>query len=221
VRSSLSNRGVRGLTLIELLVAMVLFAAVMSLVASALFQVSKASQVAQEQSNDFIERWNDAMLPAQWLQAIQVDPRSLQPLKGDAKLIETHVAAAGVWGAQSPQRRLIRVRLSLESDNAIRDETRLSAQIAADGQERPGMERVWTRAPGADAFVFRDTEGRETSQWPPVARADQDARRVGLPAAIGIRYVLPRAESRTDWIPIEVRLTERETGVGAMFGGSN
>jgi prepilin-type N-terminal cleavage/methylation domain-containing protein len=175
----------RGLTLVELLVAIVVLGFVMTLVAQAVFQVSRITRVADSATRGLAGRWAEGWALQGTLGSLAMPEESTAlPFEGTSRRIRSHSTVSmdgtdvGVQGFE----------FELRPDDQSPAGTDVWALTA--GTERSmQVEMRVARFNGSVEFAFVDRAGRTLAAWPPVTRGARGIDPEDLPSAVVVRSV--------------------------------
>jgi len=174
------GRRARGMTLIELLVAMAIFSLVMTLVSQAVSQVGHVVRVADDASRELEGRWSRGGA-ASLAFANLVAPREAgdRPFLGRPDAVEgasTQPLEAADLGVGP-----LVLQLRPAPDGAGR--TVLEARFGGGAGGGPLVWRTVAVFEGRAEFAFRNRAGDWGGQWPPLTAAAPEA----LPSAVLVR----------------------------------
>jgi len=204
----------RGVTLLELLVALAVFAVIGASAYTALFSVLDAREATQRQAERLaaVQRTLDALM-RDLRQAVDRPVRSIEPAKRAPLLAQRGqqsllALTRGGWSnpADLPRSTLARVTWSLR-DGSLR--RRISPRPDARPNRRQRPARVYLREVEAVALRFRNGDGNWQQQWPPL---NTDSAAAGLPRAVEVTITL------ADWG--EIRRLVAMVGGGPTAGGN-
>lgn len=204
----------RGVTLLELLVAVAIFALIGVAAYTALFSVLDAREATERQSERLaaVQYAVGALVsdleqvvnrPVRSIQAAQRLPVVAQPGAGPALAV-----TRGGWfnPAGLPRSTLVRAQWSLDGNRLVRSwRGRPDALAGVEPERRVLLERV-----DAIDFRFQDGAGEWHDSWPPLNANPAD---VGLPRAVELSLQLP------DWGEIR-RLVALPQGPPPTLGGA-
>lgn len=154
-------RRMRGFTLVETLVTLVIVALITALVAEGLFHIARIERSLQgEQAAPRLEALHEQWVVLALKGLIVADPAIDAPFHGGATAISGQSTMAPVAKLQGP----VPLTLALEAGDSS---TRLWVETAAYGSE-PGARTVLAEWPWADVhWVYQDQRGRLHAEWPP------------------------------------------------------
>ncbi len=207
----------RGVTLLELLVAMAVFAVIGVGAYTALFSVLDAREATQRQAERLaaVQRSVDALV-RDLRQAVERPVRSVKPAQRAPLLAQRGQQALltltrGGWlnPADLPRSTLARVSWSLR-DGRLRRRIKEQPDARARPNQRP--DRVYLREVESVELRFRDGEGNWQDQWPPLNTRSDAA---GLPLAVEFTITL------TDWGEIRRLVAMPDGGPSTGPGGDD
>jgi hypothetical protein len=170
-------------TLVELLVSMMILAAVMGLVGQAVSQVERIVRVADESQQMLSERWG-AGWSLQLMFANLVAPREGggTPFRGGANRIEGYATSALLDSGGGVRRfeLILRPAYSREGYTEM-----LYSELDPSGREF-GDGQVVAMFPGRVGFDFRDRRAQWRNQWPSPGNATEGAQAERLPSAVRV-----------------------------------
>lgn len=198
---SRSGREMRGLTLVELLVSMVILGFVMTLVSQAVWQVSQIVRVADDASRQLGGRWSQGWSLNMALSNVvaPVEGKST-PFRGGLRSIEgyTNLPFLGEGAGVAP------FELLLQPAEPLADRRVASQMTNVLARESNGARAVPVAVlEGRVEFQFRTRRGQWVSDWPPPVETGMGPDL--LPAAVMLRdaesgrllmvYSIPASES--------------------------
>lgn len=207
-----SARRQTGLTLVELLVAMVIMGFVLTLVSQAVFQVSLVTRSAQNATAELTGRWASGWTVSPVF-ANLVSPAEA-PVGKSFEGTPDRLAGYSTLPVDGSQAGLkpFNLRLSPDRDGAT-GTAMLASSPAADGST-PTEAQV-AGFPGRVEFAYMDAGGELHAQWPPLSvsatRAPEE-----LPSAVAVRR--PLGGELVMWYPFQGD-TRRPPRASTPFGG--
>jgi prepilin-type N-terminal cleavage/methylation domain-containing protein len=154
----------RGLTLVELLVALVLLGLVMTLVSQAMFQAARIARAADESTRTLGQRWSGGYGLSPVLANLVAPQEQKEPwFEGQAQRI-TGWSSAPISGADTGVERF---EVSIRQDPDDGERSQLVNRPAGFGARLDVVAVFAARA----EFAFVDRNGRSHPVWPPLATA--------------------------------------------------
>ena len=171
-----------GLTLVEMLVAMVILGFVMALVSEVVYQVSQVARAADAVSRGSATRWATG-----WsVNGLFANLLAPEEAGDDPVLVGTTRRISG-YTAQpldGSDRGIQPFELELRADPNGSKATEL-VSVGSLGARTSSVAAVVAQFPGRAEFMFLDHAGISQSAWPPLARSDQAVE--ALPEAVIVR----------------------------------
>ena len=169
----------RGLTLVELLVAIVLLGLVMTLVSQAMFQAAQIARAADDSTRTLTQRWAVGWGLAPLVANLVAPQEQKEPwFEGSAQRISGWSSAPISGGHTGVER----FELSLRPDPDDSSRSLVISRASGFGAEV----EVVAVFPGRAEFEFIDRAGRSSLVWPPLTRdSAPDAEQ--LPRAVVVR----------------------------------
>lgn len=181
--SKRTQRGQRGLTLIELLVTMVLLGFIVALMSGAFVQIAQMLRISSEHGNGFSSRWTQSRALQDLVANLAADPELPKPLEGTAARIELTTLSLPPAASGAPQRATLELKTGDYSAEADATTVLQVAGTPVSFGSAAVKPFELARYRGRLVFVFLDATGKESRQWPPLG-----ATQLGkLPSAIGLR----------------------------------
>jgi len=211
----MSARRQRGVTLLELLVALAIFALIGVAAYTALFSVLDAREATERQSERLAAvQYAVGALVADLEQVVDRPVRSIQaaqrlPVVSQPGAGPVLAVTRGGWfnPAGLPRSTLVRAQWSLDGDRLVRSwRGRPDALAGVEPERRVLLERV-----DGIELRFQDDTGEWRDRWPPL---NANPAGVGMPRAIELTLQL------SDWGEIR-RLVALPQGPGPSTGGAN
>ncbi len=203
----------RGLTLVELLATMVLMALIMSLMATAMGQVSQVLRVSNELDAGFLPKWRQSRMFVELIENMALDPKDEKPFVGqpDAVVFRSFASPFGEPGVAQALR-LELVEDAQQSDSAL---LQLSpVQSTELGRAKPESLNL-AKISGRLALRYVDREGFEHPQWPPLGASAEHV----LPSAVIVRDRFGQQEAHL--AAAYAGSTRRSAdNIGQLFGGA-
>jgi len=202
-----ARRSSSGLTLIELLVAIVVLGFIMTLVAQAVFQVSQITRVADATTRKLASRWAEGWTLQETLANLAVPTEAQDKVfEGTPQQIKAYTTMPVTGEAAGVQRFELELRLA-DGEPATTEVWVGSSAPGATGSQ------IVARLPGRVEWVFVDRRQQVQSVWPPVGASSRDPDTEDLPSAVALR----RADGAiAHWYPFAGETT-RPTPPGKMF----
>ncbi|WP_027014052.1 type II secretion system protein [Comamonas composti] len=171
--NAVAIRKQEGLTLIELLVTIVILSFTIALMSGALSQISQIVRVGADQSNGFLERWNQARSLYDITANMVIDPTLEKPFTGRSETITMVTTAPPEMPRGIPQQ----IRLDLKTTAG---DTNLLLTPVGNSLAK---EKILARFTEKVEFRFLDHLDQQHQIWPPMGMGDSRA----MPSAILIR----------------------------------
>lgn len=147
-----------GLTLIELLVALVILSFTIALMSTAISQVAQMIRVGAEQSNGFLVRWNNTRAIYDITSNLLIDSNLEVPFSGNATIINTTTSSM----PEKPRGIPYPIKLELKK-NQLESITNLTIYTDLDSNN----EKHLANFSGRVEFRYIDHTGKENIIWPP------------------------------------------------------
>lgn len=201
-----------GLTLVEMLVAMVILGFVMTLVSEVVFQVSQVARAADAVTRGSSARWSGGWSAGSLFANLLIpEDNSDDPvLTGSSRQVTGYTSQPLDGG----ERGIERFQLELRPSG---DDTRSTDMVSVPitGREVRREPAVVAVFPGRAEFAFIDLAGQSQFTWPPLARSEKSIE--SLPQAI----VVKDADSGKllMWYGFQGEITKRKPALD-MFGGA-
>lgn len=174
-----NGRRHRGLTLVELLVAMVIFSLVMGLVAQAVSQVGQVVRVADEASQALGTRWSrGSAVSAAFANLVAPLEAGDRPFVGQPGSIEGSTSQP----LEAPNLGVAGLALRLRPNDGRTGGAVLDARFGA-GE---GEWRAVARFEGSAEFAYRNRVGEWVPQWPQLTARPTEVPEL-LPSAVMVR----------------------------------
>lgn len=176
----------RGVTLVELLVSMLILAAVMGLVSQAVSQVERIVRVADASQQALAERWGGGWA-LQLLFANVVAPRegAASAFKGESMRLQGYTTAAVLDSEEAVRQFELKLNVGPTTDGASQ---LLYSEIDTAGRVR-GVPQVVASFSGRVAFEYRDRDGIWRAQWPSTIGMPAGTPAERLPSAVRVSGV--------------------------------
>lgn len=199
----------RGLTLVELLVAMVILGLVMTLVSQAVAQVAQVARVAQESSQELHSSWNKGWALRGLLANLTAAPEGGdRPFEGDGD----RISGFTLQPLSGPDMGVQPFRLRLSKDPASGQQLLIDELWqAGSGSPKPAPVARFDRPV---EFAFQDSVGAIHSQWPAPGFDARDVRAPVLPRAVILRD--QDSHATLMWLPFSGD-AKRQNPRGKMF----
>jgi len=201
--------GSNGLTLVELLVAIVVLGFIMTLVSQAVFQVSQITRVADATTRKLASRWAEGWTLQDTLANLAA------PMDADNKVFEgtsRQIKAYTTMSVTGEATGVQRFELELRTTDTAPVGTEVWATTGASAPGTAGWQIV-ARLPGRIEWVFVDRRQQIQAVWPPVGANARDPDSEDLPSAVALR----RADgAMAHWYPFAGETT-RPAPPGKMF----